>query len=64
MTIIAAKSEVNLKVTILDLIEKSRDMCLIINENKIKYMILLCKDQNQMELVVGQMRFKRVETFK
>jgi len=39
-------------------------MGLVINESKTKYMILSRKIHNQTELVVGQMRFERVYTFK
>lgn len=61
---IAAESEANLKKTILDLIKKkSKDIGLIINKNQTKYMILLHKNHNQMEFVVDQLRFVRVETF-
>jgi len=61
---IVAESEANLKTTTADLIEKSKDMGLVINESKTKYMILSRKIHNQTELAVGQMRFERVETFK
>jgi hypothetical protein len=54
---IVAESEANLKTTTTDLIEKSKDMGLVINENKIKYMILSRRIYNQIELVLGQMRF-------
>jgi len=47
-----------------NLIEKSKDMGLVINESKTKYMILSRKIHNQTELAVGQMRFERVGTFK
>jgi hypothetical protein len=61
---IVAKSEANLKTSTADLIEKSKDMRLVINESKTKYMILSRRIHNQIELIVGQMRFERVETFK
>jgi len=61
---ITAELEANLKMITLDLIEKCKDMGLIINENKTKYMILSWKNHNQTELVVEQMRFERVDTFK
>jgi len=60
---IVAESEANLKTTTSDLIEKSKDMSLVINENKTKYMIISRRIHNQTELVVGQMRFEREETF-
>jgi len=61
---IVAESEANLKTTTLDQIEKSKDMELVINESKTKYMILSRRMHNQTELVVGQMIFERVNTFK
>jgi hypothetical protein len=39
-------------------------MGLVINESKTNYLILSRRIHNQTELVVGQMRFERVETFK
>lgn len=63
---IAHESEVNIKMTTLDLIKKkkSKDMGLITNKNETKYMILWRKNHNRTELVVEQMRFERAETFK
>jgi hypothetical protein len=60
---VATESKANLKATTLDLIEKSKDMGLLINESKSKYMILSRRIHNQTELVVGKLRFERVETF-
>lgn len=57
---ILTELEANLK-TISDLIETSENIGLIINDSKAKYMILLCKINNQTELVEEQTRFERVE---
>lgn len=49
----AAELEANLQETTPDLIEIIKDMDLIIiNKSKTTYMILSCKDYNQMKLVV------------
>lgn len=61
---IADKLEANLKATAMDLMEKSKDMGLIINESKTKNMVLSRRTHSQMELVIGPSSFGRVETFK
>lgn len=60
---IADELEANLKATAMDLMEKSKDMGLIINESKTKNMVLSRRTHSQTELVIGPLRFGRVKTF-
>lgn len=50
-TMVAAESKANLKATVLDLIEKSKDSSLVINENKTKYIIIPREDYNRTRLL-------------
>ncbi|KAF0711389.1 ribosome biogenesis protein TSR3 isoform X1, partial [Aphis craccivora] len=46
------------------LTERSKPMELMVNEDKIKYMILPRKNYNQQNIAVNEMLFNRVNTFK